>query len=316
MKRAATISTSHPERTAHLMMLVAMMIFAVNFIIGRWAVGDTPPYLMGFVRWGGGMMILLPFTWNRVWKDRGFIRRHWKLLCLAGFMMPFMVGGVSYVAMTHTSAINAGVIVTSTPVMMVLLSWLILKERITGAVWLGISLAIAGVLYMVSRGNPALLLSLAFNIGDLILVFSCLGVGVYGVTIKKLPAGLHPLSLLTVICAVGAFCHVPFVAYEMAAGEQVVVSVKSAVSLTFLAIFPSVVAILIWNSAIGRIGPSRSTFYMYLIPVFTAVLAVPLLGESIGVYHVVGTGLIIVGVTLASRKARGKTAPEASRAAR
>ena len=96
----------------------------------------------------------------------------------------------------------------------------------------------------------------------------------------------------------------PFVAYELGAGEQVVLSVKSAVSLVFLAIFPSVVAILIWNSAIARIGPSRSTFYMYTIPVFTAILAIPLLGESIGVYHVVGAVLIVIGVTLASWKSK------------
>ena len=289
---------------AHLMMVVAMVIFALNFIIGRWAVGDTPPYTMGFVRWGGAVVILLPFAWTRLKNDYGFIRCHWSLLCLAGFMMPFMVGGVSYVAMNYTSAINAGVIVTSTPVMMVLLSWVVLKERITGRVWLGISAAIVGVLYMVSRGDPASLLGLSFNSGDIILIASCLGVGGYGVTVKTLPPGLHPLSLLTVVCAVGAVCHGPFVAYEIATGEQVVLSVKSAVSLTFLAIFPSVVAILIWNNAIGRIGPSESTFYMYLIPVFTAILAIPLLGESIDVYHIVGAILIVIGVTLASRKAR------------
>ena len=289
---------------AHLMMVVAMVIFALNFIIGRWAVGDTPPYTMGFVRWGGAVAILLPFAWTRLKNDYGFIRRHWPLLCLAGFMMPFMVGGVSYVAMNYTSAINAGVIVTSTPVMMVLLSWVVLKERITGRVWLGISAAIVGVLYMVSRGDPASLLGLSFNSGDIILIASCLGVGGYGVTVKTLPPGLHPLSLLTVVCAVGAVCHGPFVAYEIATGEQVVLSVKSVVSLTFLAIFPSVVAILIWNNAIGRIGPSKSTFYMYLIPVFTAILAIPLLGESIDVYHIVGAILIVIGVTLASRKAR------------
>ena len=302
--RYATQAASRTEAIAHLMMLVAMMIFALNYIIGRWAAGDTPPYIMGFVRWGGGALILLPFAWTHLRNDYGFIRRHWKTLCLAGFMMPFMVGGVSYVAMTYTSAINAGVIVTSTPVMTVLLSWVVLREPIRGAVWLGISTAIAGVLYMVSRGDPASLLALSFNAGDLMLVASCLGVGAYGVSIKKMPDGIHPLSLLTVICAVGALCHVPFVAYEITSGEQVVLSAKSAVSLTFLAIFPSVVAILIWNSAIARIGPSRSTLYMYLIPVFTAVLAIPLLGELIGVYHVVGAVLIVIGVTLASRKAR------------
>jgi len=299
-----TSATTRKDGIAHLMMLVAMIIFALNYIVGRWAVGDTPPYIMGLVRWGGGALILLPFAWTRLRNDYGFIRRHWKILCLAGFMMPFMVGGVSYVAMNYTSAINAGVIVTSTPVMTVLLSWLILREPIRGAVWLGVSLAIAGVLYMVSRGDPASLMALSFNAGDLILVASCLGVGAYGVSVKKIPAGLHPLSLLTVICAVGAVCHVPFVVYEIVSGEQVVLSAKSLVSLTFLAIFPSVVAIMIWNSAIVRIGPSRSTLYMYLIPVFTAILAIPLLGESIGVYHIVGANLIVIGVTLASRKAR------------
>jgi len=171
-------------------------------------------------------------------------------------------------------------------------------------VWLGISMAIAGVLYMVSRGDPSSLLALSLNVGDLMLVASCLGVGAYGVSIKTIPSGLHPLSLLTVVCTVGSLVHVPFVAYEIMSGEQVVLSAKSAVSLTFLAIFPSVVAILIWNSAIVRIGPSRSTMYMYLIPVITAVLAIPLLGESIGVYHIVGAILIEIGVTQASRKAR------------
>lgn len=298
------------EGIAHLMMPLAMAIFALNFIIARWAVGDTPPYMMGFVRWAGAVAILLPFAWRHLKNDEAFIGRHWLVLFLAGFMMPFMVGGVSYVAMIHTTAINAGVIVTSTPVMTVLLSWAVLKERTTAVVWLGILLAIAGVLYMVSRGNPTLLLGLSFNVGDLILVFSCLGVGAYGVIVKKIPAGLHPLSLLTVICAVGAVCHGPFVVYELVSGEQVVLSVKSAISLTFLAIFPSVVAILIWNSAIARIGPSKTTFYMYLIPVLTALFAIPLLGESIGVYHVVGAILIIAGVTLASRRSRPQVKDE------
>jgi len=298
-----TVTARH-NGVAHLMMLFAVVIFALNYIIGRWAVGETPPYLLGFVRWDVGMLILLPFAWTHLRQDYEFIGRNWKLLCLAGFLMPFMGAGVSYVALIHTEAINAGVIVTSMPVMMVLLSWLILKERFTGGVWLGIVIAISGVLYIVSRGDPVSLLELSFNIGDLILIGCNLGLAGYGIAIKKLPQGIHPLSLLTVVCAVGALCHAPFVAYEIASGEQAVLSTKTFVSLAFVAVFPSVVAILIWNIAIGRIGPSRSAFYMYLTPVFAAMFAIPLLGESIGVYHIIGAVLIVIGVTLSSRKAR------------
>jgi drug/metabolite transporter (DMT)-like permease len=302
---SAPASSAAPrEGIAHVMMLVAVLIFAVNYVIGRWAAGDTPPYTLGFVRWTSGMLILLPFAWSHLRDDRDFIRRNWKLLCLAGFLMPFMGAGVTYVALTYTGAINGGVIQTSMPVMIVLLSWMFLKERTTGIQWLGIVVAISGVLYIVARGNPSSLLDLSFNIGDAILIGCNLGLAGYGVAVRKLPAGIHSLSLITVVCAVGALCHVPFFAYEMASGVQIVLSPKTFVSLAFVAIFPSVVAILLWNSAIGRIGPSRAGVYMYLTPVYAAIFAIPLLGESIGVYHVVGGVLIIIGVTLSSRKTK------------
>jgi drug/metabolite transporter (DMT)-like permease len=77
---------------------------------------------------------------------------------------------------------------------------------------------------------------------------------------------------------------------------------KAWVSLAFVAIFPSVCAILLWNSAIARIGPSRAGFYMYLTPVYAAIFAIPLLGEAIGIFHIVGAILIIIGVTMSSQK--------------
>jgi len=290
------------------MMLVAVLIFGVNYVIGRWVAGDVPPYTLGFVRWTSGMLILLPFAWAHLRQDREYIGRNWKLLCLAGFLMPFMGAGVTYVALTYTEAINGGVIQTSMPVMIVLLSWLFLRERTAGIQWLGIVVAISGVLYIVARGDPSTLVNLSFNIGDAILISCNLGLAGYGVAVRRLPQGIHPLSLITVVCTVGALCHVPFFGYEMASGASVVLSTKTLISLGFVAIFPSVVAILLWNSAISRIGPSRAGFYMYLTPVYAAVFAIPLLGETIGIYHIVGAVLIVIGVTLSSRKAKAASA--------
>lgn len=307
-----TTGPARREGIAHVMMLVAVLIFGVNYVIGRWAAGDTPPYTLGFVRWTCGMLILLPFAWAHLQKDRDFICQNWKLICLAGFLMPFMGAGVTYVALTYTEAINGGVIQTSMPVMIVLLSWIFLRERTVGVQWLGIVVAIGGVLYIVARGNPSSLLDLSFNVGDAILIGCNLGLAGYGVAVRRLPEGIHPLSLITMVCTVGAICHIPFFGYEMASGVPVVLSTKTIVSLAFVAIFPSVVAILLWNSAIGRIGPSRAGFYMYLTPVYAAIFAIPLLGETIGMYHIVGAVLIVIGVTLSSRKPKPVAAPTAS----
>jgi drug/metabolite transporter (DMT)-like permease len=288
------------------MMLVAVLIFGLNYVIGRWVAGDVQPYVLGFTRWTVGALVLLPFAWQHLKTDADFIRGNWKLLCLAGFLMPFMGAGVTYVALTYTEAINGGVIQTSMPVMIVLLSWMFLGERTIGIQWLGIVVAIAGVLYIVARGDPATLVNLSFNIGDAILIACNLGLAGYGVAVRRLPPGFHPLSLITIVCAVGAVCHIPFFVNELASGAAVIWGTKAVVSLLFVAIFPSVCAILLWNSAIARIGPTRAGFYMYLTPVYAAIFAIPLLGESIGIYHIVGAVLIVVGVTLSSRKAQEK----------
>lgn len=284
------------------MMLMAMLIFGLNYVVGRWATGDVQPYVLGFVRWTMGALILLPFAIRHIKADREKILKSWKLLCLAGFLMPFMGAGLTYVALTYTEAINGGVIQASMPVLTVLLSWMFLKHHITSVQWLGVLVAIAGLLYIVARGRPSTLLGLSFNIGDAILIACNLGLAGYGVVVKFLPSGFHPLSLITVICTVGATCHLPFFIYEVFSGIAVIWGIKATVSLVFVAIFPSICAIFLWNHAIARIGPNRAGFYMYLTPVFAALFAVPFLGETIGIFHVVGATLIVAGVSLSNRK--------------
>ena len=146
MPDQADSSSGGRESLAHVMMLVAVLIFGLNYVVGRWVAGDVQPYVLGFVRWTVGTLILLPFALAPLKEDANRIRGSWKMLCLAGFLMPFMGAGVTYVALTYTEAINGGVIQTSMPVMIVLLSWLFLGEKTRGIQWFGIVFAIVGVL--------------------------------------------------------------------------------------------------------------------------------------------------------------------------
>ena len=287
---------------AHLLMAQAALIFALNYVIGRWAAGEVAPYTLGFTRWTVGALVLLPFAWHLIRRDRALLRRHWKLLCLLGFLMPLMGAGITYVALNYTTAINGGVIQTSLPVLILLLAWIILGDRTTGLQIFGVALAVVGLLYMISRGDPAVLLGLDFNRGDAVLLLCNLCLAGYGVAARLMPREVHTLTLLTMVCAVGAACHVPFFAVELIEEGLPPASTRAVVSLLFVAFFPSVVAILGWNVAIARLGPSRAGFYMYLVPVFSAAIAVPFLGETLNVYHLIGAALIVAGVTVSSRK--------------
>lgn len=292
------------DATAHVLMVLAVAIFGLNYVVGRWAAGQVPPYTLGFTRWTMGALILLPFAWAHLRRERAEIATNWKLLALAGFLMPFMGAGVAYIALTYTTAINAGVIQISLPVMVVILSYFFLGERASRIQWLGAAGAIAGVLYMIARGKLSVLLGLDFNVGDAIMIACNLGLAGYGIAVKRLPYRFNPLSLLFIVCAVGALCHLPFFAWEVASGQLPVPGTTALVSLAFVALFPSVVAILFWNFAISRLGPSRAGFYLYLTPVFAAAFAIPLLGESLGSYHIIGAALIVAGVTVSTRKAK------------
>ncbi len=284
------------------MMACASLIFGLNYVVGRWAVGEVPAYTLGFTRWTVGALIVLPFAWRHLRAETGLVREHWKLLAFAGFVMPFVGAGVTYVALNYTTAINGSLIQTSLPVLIVLLSWAILGDRASPLQCVGAAIAVAGVFYIVSKGDPHVLLDFRLNLGDAILIGCNLGLATYGVIVRKVPAELNPLSLLAVVCAFGALYHLPFFAFEVATGQIPQPSTAAVGSLAFVAVFPSVVAIIAWNNAIARLGPNRAGFYMYLIPAFAAAFAIPFLGESVGLFHLVGAALIVLGVTLSTRK--------------
>lgn len=286
----------------HLAMVLATFIFAANYVVGRAASGEVPSYMLGFTRWAGAALIVLPFTYRYVLADWERIRANWKLLVLAGTLMPFLGAGVTYVAMTKTIAVNAGIVQTSLSIFTVLLARIFLGDRLGRLQVVGAVTAILGVLVIVLRGDPAVLLSLSINTGDVILVFCNLALAGYAITIKRLPAGFHPMTVLSVVFVVGAAVHVPFVIGEIAGGEVVNASLVALTSLVFVVLFPSVVAIICWNRAIATLGANRASFYMNLVPVFTAILGFALLGETLAAYHIAGCALIIGGVTLSTRK--------------
>ncbi len=292
-----------PEDPAgHGMMLLVALIYGLNYVIGRWAVGEVPAYTLGFTRWAVGTLLLLPFAWKAIRNDWQTIRDSWQLFVMAGCAMPFVGSGITYVALNYTTAINGSVIQTSLPIAIVFLSWLFLGEGPRWIQLVGAAIAIIGVLSIISQGDVSILLGLTFNVGDAILIVCNLGLAAYGVIVKRIPGGLHPLSLLTVVCGIGAAFHAPFFAAEILSGEVPRPGWTAVLSLLFVAIFPSVVGVICWNTAIFRIGLNRSGFYMYLVPAFAALFAIPLLGERVGSYHLLGFALIVAGVTLSARK--------------
>lgn len=289
--------------------LLSAVIFSVNFVIGRGIHEDCPPIMLGFSRWAGAALILLPFTWRRVAADWARVTANLTPLCVLSALMPVGSAMVGYIALTSTLAVNAAIVQAAMPVLTVVFSWLWLKDRLSARQAGGLALALVGVLGIVIRGDPAVLGGLGFNRGDLLMLFSTACLAVYTVVLKRLPVSFHPLTLLTVVCALGGAFHLPFLAWEMLDGRFLTVNRAALGGILFVAVFPSILAIMFWHYGIEKLGPNRTNVFYYLVPVFTAALGYAFLGEAIAWFHAAGAVLIVAGLVLISGRPGAAAAP-------
>ena len=222
---------------AHLVCLLAIVIFSVNYVVGRGVHEDAPPFMLGFTRWAGAAVLLAPFAMRDFRAEWTRIVENWGKIASCALLMPFIGAGLAYTALTMTVAINTAVVQTALPVFTVLLSWIFLKGRLTKVQTIGFCGAVVGVMCILSRGDPEILTSLNFNFGDLIILFCNLGLAGYAVLLARLPP-IRPLAFLLSICVLGAVYHVPFLALELAAGKVLQPTPLSLASLAFVAVFP------------------------------------------------------------------------------
>jgi drug/metabolite transporter (DMT)-like permease len=285
---------------AYLCMLVAPAFFSTNVVFGR-AANEVAPFLLAFIRWTATSTILLLFCRNRWGEMVDFVARQWHRFLLLGFLGMFICGGIVYIALHHTTASNATLIYTIPPVVVLLIerSWRArpMAKREMG----GVILAIAGVAIIVTRGNLKALISLDFNLGDLLILLAAVGWAVYLVVLKSEElAPLGTLPLFAIISAFGALTLLPLAIAEIWIGEGLPVSLSQWQIIGGIILFASLIAFSTFQYGVKVLGSSIASIFMYLMPPFGLGLSWGFLGERIFGYHWIGIAIILTGVILAT----------------
>jgi len=294
------------EILAYAIIIGASLIFASNHVIARYLGGVIPP--MGFVFWRMliGAAAILPFAGWGLIAQRRLILRHWKLFALMGLLfVPIGNGGI-YAAYTFTTAINGGVVSAVQPVLTVLLSALLWRDLINGKQGIGIVIAIIGVLAIIARGDPQTILSLEFNIGDLLMLGATAAVALHNVLLRRVPREISVPQLMIAIQLFGLVVATPLYILETIYIRPVPFTGEAVASLLWVGIAVTALAVALTNTAIRRLGPNKASISNYMRVLFTAVLAILLLGESFEGYHMFGLLAVIGGVFLMTR---GRSVP-------
>lgn len=285
----------------YLLLSLTSLFWAGNTILGRYVAGHIPPMTLAFVRWAGAALILFPFAARHIAHDWPVIRKNWAMMLLLSVTGFSVYNTMAYYGLQYTTAINGLLLQSIGPLFVAVWTFVLFGDRLTLRQACGICVSLCGVLVIICHGSLTVLLTIAFNRGDIWFVIALIFYGFYAAMLRKRPA-IHPLSFLAVGMGIGAIFLIPFVVVEFESGRTFVLDTESLLSFAFICIFPSLIGYLFLNRGIELIGANRAAPFIHLVPVFGSVLAIVLLGEHFELFHAVGYGLVFSGITIATRK--------------
>ena len=193
-----------PSRRARLLLWTVPALWSSNYIIARAADGVIAPHALAAGRWFLAALVLLPFVAAVLWQHRAALRREAGQLLVLGFFGMYICGAWVYQAGRSTSSTNIALIYAITPMAIAAASAWTLGERMRPAQWLGVLLALAGLLFVIARGEPERLIGVQFVAGDAWITACAISWTAYSVLLKRWPSALGPGERLVAIIGVYA----------------------------------------------------------------------------------------------------------------
>lgn len=285
----------------YLLLTLANLLWAGNWIVSRAFRGELPPVALSFWRWAVAVLCLLPLALPHLRRDWPQLRAAWPWLLLFGALGTGGYNVLVYGGLQYTTAINGTLLNSFVPIMIVLIAWLMLGKRLHAREAAGILVSFIGVVGIVARGELQHLRELALNVGDLWILASVLAWSAYTLLLSKRPP-VHPLSFLTAISVTGLFFLFPFYLWEMAQGRHIIATPGSIAGIVYTGVGPAFLGYILWNRGVAEVGPARAGLFMHLVPAFGIVLSMIFLGEKPALYHAAGIGLIFAGIWLNTRR--------------
>lgn len=288
------------------LLTIAPLLWAANAVVGRIAHELISPFALNLGRWVLAFLFLAPLAW-RILRRNSPLWEHWRAYMVLGLLGIGCYNSLLYLALKTSSPLNATLVNSSMPIWMLAVGRVIWGIKITGRQMVGALLSIAGVALVLSRGQMSVLLSLELVPGDLFMLLATLLWSLYTWLLTRAP-GASELrgdwaAFLFAQLFFGVLWSFVFTGAEIGLGAfHVQMSAKLAAILVFVALGPALLAYRCWGAGVQRSNPTVAGFFANLLPLFTAVLSVLILGQVPQIYHGGAFLLIVGGIWVASRR--------------
>ena len=293
---------SRERQMAVILLFVVPVLFSTNIIAAR-AVSDfIPPFALAFWRWWLALLLFLPAIGPDLLRYRRELLGEWRDLLVLGILGMGICGAFVYVGADTTSATNIGLIYATAPIIIAGAATLLYREPLGRVKALGILVSLLGVLVIVFRGDIVALQTLSLVPGDLWIATAAVSWAVYSVMLRYRPSQLPGRVRFAATMLYGSMALLPFHILELANGDVPELNIETLIAVLIVAIVPGLGAYLGYARIQRALGASPTALILYLAPVYTALMAWLVLGESLQLYHLIGAALILPGIYLSTRK--------------
>ena len=192
--------------------------------------------------------------------------------------------------------------ISTIPVWIIFISSLLNIEKTNIFQIFGVLLSLTGVIFIITKADLQIIMSLNFNKGDLTMVLAMFSWAVYSALLKKKKYEISQITLLQVVIICGLIFLIPIYLIEMNMGNLIKLGKPFYLTLTYVVLFPGLASFLFWIKGISIIGANRAGVFLHLMPIFGAIMAIIIFNERFMFYHFLGAIFIIAGITLSNKK--------------
>ena len=292
---------------AFSLLFIQPIFMASNLIVARGGVEHVPPISLAFWRWTVVVLILLPFTFSFLIKNSKIIKKEFKKLFFLGAMGCGVCGAFPFLAGETTTVTNMGIIYTSSPIFIILISAIFFNEKVNLIKIIGLVSCLLGVFAIIIKGDFNLLLNLNFTIGDLWMLAAAIGWALYSIYLFYWKSKLPIFQRFTLVAFFGAISLFPFYIIEEVAVQRTLFNSQFFLWVIFAAISPGIIAFTLYTQAQKSLGASLTGFTLYIFTIYAAIYGFIFFNEKLETFHYLGTVLVFFGVYLAKKNYETKT---------
>jgi drug/metabolite transporter (DMT)-like permease len=292
---------------AFSLLFIQPIFMASNLIVARGGVEYVPPISLAFWRWAVVVLILLPFTYSLLINNFKIIKKEFKKLFFLGAMGCGVCGAFPFLAGETTTVTNMGIIYTSSPIFIILISAIFFNEKINFMKIIGLISCLIGVFAIIIKGDLNLLLNLNFTIGDLWMLAAAIGWALYSIYLFYWKSELPIFQRFTLVAFFGTISLLPFYIIEEVVVQRTSFNLQFFSWVVFAAISPGIIAFTLYTKAQKSLGASLTGFTLYVFTIYAAIYGFIFFDEKLETFHYIGTVLVFIGVYLAKKNYETKT---------